>query len=133
MELNNRLLLADEKRASRDSGWEGNGSATEADKPPESSESAENPVEERLNALQKQLDIEVKVKQGAENLISTYSQQRDKKMLLDAQQMLEDARTKMEIVRMQMLRVQQASRQNQQQNVAANGNSDEVHTVISQL
>lgn len=60
-----------------------------------------------------------------------YTQMRDKKMLLEAQQMLEDARTKIEIVRMQMLRVQQAGKQQQQQNSSSqDSNSQEVCTVI---
>lgn len=49
------------------------------------------------------------VKQGAENMINMYSSGnfRDKKMLAEAQQMLSDAKTKMEIIRMQMLKVTQ--------------------------
>lgn len=49
------------------------------------------------------------VKQGAENMINMYSSGnfRDKKMLAEAQQMLSDAKTKMEIIRMQILKVTQ--------------------------
>jgi protein kinase N len=49
------------------------------------------------------------VKQGAENMIAMYSSgnSRDKKMLAEAQQMLMDAKTKIEIIRMQMLKVAQ--------------------------
>lgn len=53
-----------------------------------------------------------------------YTQARDKKMLAEAQQMLEDARTKIEIVRMQMLRVQQADKQNQQKLNQQNSSQD---------
>ncbi|CAC5408210.1 PKN2 [Mytilus coruscus] len=68
-----------------------------------------SPLAQRLNNLQKQLEIENKVKQGAENMIAMYSSGtfRDKKMLAEAQQMLLDAKTKMEIIRMQMLKVAQ--------------------------
>lgn len=47
------------------------------------------------------------VKQGAENMISMYSSGtfRDKKLLAEAQQMLNDAKTKMEIIRMQSIKV----------------------------
>lgn len=68
-----------------------------------------SPLAQRLNNLQKQLEIENKVKQGAENMIAMYSSGtfRDKKMLAEAQQMLLDAKTKMEIIGMQMLKVAQ--------------------------
>lgn len=51
----------------------------------------------------------VQVKQGAENMIAMYSSgsSRDKKLLAEAQQMLADARTKIEIIRMQMLKASQ--------------------------
>ena len=51
----------------------------------------------------------MQVKQGAENMIEMYSNgpSRDKKLLADAQQMLQDAKQKIEFIRMQMLRVQQ--------------------------
>lgn len=68
-----------------------------------------DPVSQRLTSLQKQYNIENKVKQGAENMINMYSSGnfRDKKMLAEAQQMLSDAKTKMEIIRMQILKVTQ--------------------------
>ena len=51
------------------------------------------------------------VKQGAENMIAMYStgSSRDKKLLAEAQQMLGDAKTKIEIIRMQMLKASQDS------------------------
>lgn len=61
-------------------------------------------------------------------MISMYTQTRDKKMLLEAQQMLEDARTKIEIVRMQMLRVQQQAGRQQQNNSSIDNGSQEVGT-----
>lgn len=49
------------------------------------------------------------MKQGAENLISMYSSgsSKDRKLLADAQQMLADSKTKIEIIRMQILKVNQ--------------------------
>ena len=51
----------------------------------------------------------LQVKQGAENMIHMYSggSSRDKKLLAEAQQMLSDAKTKIEIIRMQILKAQQ--------------------------
>ena len=58
-----------------------------------------------------------------------YSHTKDKKMLIEAQQMLEDARTKSEIVRMQILRVEQAGKQ--QQNLSGQDvNPQEVSDVV---
>ncbi|XP_076139707.1 serine/threonine-protein kinase N2 isoform X2 [Alosa pseudoharengus] len=69
-----------------------------------------SPLAGRIHALQKQLTIETKVKQGAENMIQTYasSSVRDRKMLTTAQQMLQDSRTKIELLRMQIIKVTQA-------------------------
>jgi len=60
----------------------------------------------RLASLEKQLNIELKVKQGAENMIGLYSSgaSRDKKLLVKAEEMLKDAKTKIEIIRLQILR-----------------------------
>uniref|UniRef100_A0A8D1X8T7 protein kinase C n=1 Tax=Sus scrofa TaxID=9823 RepID=A0A8D1X8T7_PIG len=60
--------------------------------------------------LEKQLAIELKVKQGAENMIQTYSNgsTKDRKLLLTAQQMLQDSKTKIDIIRMQLRRALQA-------------------------
>lgn len=68
-------------------------------------------VNPRLMSLKKQMDIELKVKNGAENMITMYStgSSRDKKLLAEAQQMLSDAKLKIEIIRMQMLKVNQDS------------------------
>ncbi|XP_053549894.1 serine/threonine-protein kinase N2 isoform X2 [Bombina bombina] len=65
----------------------------------------------RLAALQKQLDIELKVKQGAENMIQTYSNgpSKDRKLLGTAQQMLQDSKTKIEVIRMQILQAVQTN------------------------
>ncbi|XP_041033002.1 serine/threonine-protein kinase N2 [Carcharodon carcharias] len=64
----------------------------------------------RIVALEKQLDIEMKVKQGAENMIQMYSSGpvKDRKMLSTAQQMLQDSKTKIEVIRMQVRKAVQA-------------------------
>ncbi len=63
-----------------------------------------SPFEQQLLHLQKQLDIECKVKQGADNMIAEYSSghSRDKKLLLEAQQMSADSKVKMEYLRMKL-------------------------------
>ncbi|KAK0177612.1 hypothetical protein PV328_001648 [Microctonus aethiopoides] len=66
----------------------------------------------RLLSLEKQLNIETKVKQGAENMIqSLTSGHRDKKLLQEAQQMLDDSRAKIEFLRMRIMKVRQARQQ----------------------
>ncbi|XP_011644810.1 serine/threonine-protein kinase N isoform X3 [Pogonomyrmex barbatus] len=68
----------------------------------------------RLLSLEKQLNIELKVKQGAENMIqSLTSGHRDKKLLQEAQQMLDDSRAKIEFLRMRIMKVRQARQQQQ--------------------
>ena len=49
------------------------------------------------------------MKAGAENMIAMYKggTSRDKKLLAEAQQMLSDAKTKIDIIRMQILKGQQ--------------------------
>uniref|UniRef100_A0A8C5G605 protein kinase C n=1 Tax=Gouania willdenowi TaxID=441366 RepID=A0A8C5G605_GOUWI len=62
----------------------------------------------RLAALKRQNDIELKVKQGAENMIQMYSNgpSKDRKLLATAQQMLQDSKTKIEFIRMQILKLE---------------------------
>ncbi|OXB63279.1 hypothetical protein ASZ78_013729 [Callipepla squamata] len=69
------------------------------------------PTNNRLMALKKQLDIELKVKQGAENMIQMYSNgsSKDRKLLATAQQMLQDSKTKIEVIRMQILQAVQTN------------------------
>ncbi|KPP70424.1 serine/threonine-protein kinase N2-like, partial [Scleropages formosus] len=72
----------------------------------------------RLAALKKQNDIELKVKQGAENMIQMYSNgsSKDRKLLATAQQMLQDSKTKIEFIRMQILKASQTSEMNFESN-----------------
>lgn len=63
----------------------------------------------RLQSLEKQLNIELKVKQGAENMIQSItggrSLSKDKKLLAEAQQMLQDSKSKIEYLKMRILKV----------------------------
>lgn len=70
-------------------------------------------VTQRLISLEKQLTIEMKVKQGAENMIQMYSginikdNKINRKLLAEAQQMLADAKAKIEYIRMMIMKVKQ--------------------------
>ena len=65
--------------------------------------------EQRISSLEKQLNIEQKVKQGAENMIQQYCNgpTRDKKLLAEAQQMLADSKAKIEYIKMRIMKVKQ--------------------------
>jgi len=71
-------------------------------------------LDQRLLSLEKQLDIEQKVKAGAENMIQMYSTgpMRDKKLLSEAQQMLGDSKAKIEYIKMRRMKVQQSKTEN---------------------
>uniref|UniRef100_A0A671NW88 Serine/threonine-protein kinase N1-like n=1 Tax=Sinocyclocheilus anshuiensis TaxID=1608454 RepID=A0A671NW88_9TELE len=77
-------------------------------------ESRSSAHKERITALERQLNIELKVKQGAENMIPIYANgsTKDKKMLQTAQQMLQDSKTKIDIIRMQIRKAVQAYEHN---------------------
>uniref|UniRef100_A0A673CR62 protein kinase C n=1 Tax=Sphaeramia orbicularis TaxID=375764 RepID=A0A673CR62_9TELE len=72
-------------------------------------ESRTSAHKERIAALERQLNIELKVKQGVENMIPIYANgsTKDKKMLQTAQQMLQDSKTKIDIIRMQIRKAAQ--------------------------
>ncbi|KAI4877419.1 hypothetical protein NFI96_011717, partial [Prochilodus magdalenae] len=97
----NALAMATEKETSTDT-------ATSPD--PCHWEETTSPLASRIRTLRKQMTMELKVKQGAENIIQTYasSSVKDRKMLSTAQQMLQDSRTKIELLRMQIVKVTQA-------------------------
>lgn len=59
----------------------------------------------KLESLEKQLNIELKVKQGAENMIQSITGGRDKKLLSEAQQMLRDSKQKIEYLKMKKAKV----------------------------
>uniref|UniRef100_A0A673KBP9 protein kinase C n=1 Tax=Sinocyclocheilus rhinocerous TaxID=307959 RepID=A0A673KBP9_9TELE len=64
-------------------------------------ESRSSAHKERIAALERQLNIELKVKQGAENMIPIYANG-------SAKQMLQDSKTKIDIIRMQIRKAVQA-------------------------
>nr|CAD7572420.1 unnamed protein product [Timema californicum] len=70
----------------------------------------------RLLSLEKQLNIELKVKQGAENMIQslTSGHSKDKKLLAEAQQMLADSKVKIEFLKMRILKAKQSRKHNLQ-------------------
>lgn len=71
--------------------------------------------EQRIRALERQLEIETKIRAGAENMLATFSsnaaqsgsgnKSRDKRLCEDAQAMLKDARVKIEYLKMQLNKV----------------------------
>ncbi|KAM6963099.1 serine/threonine-protein kinase N2-like [Aplochiton taeniatus] len=85
---------------------------------PNSEHQRGNNTNSRVAALKKQNDIELKVKQGAENMIQMYSNgsSKDRKLLATAQQMLMDSKTKIEFIRMQILQASQTSDTNSENN-----------------
>ncbi|XP_037044893.1 serine/threonine-protein kinase N isoform X5 [Bradysia coprophila] len=79
------------------------------------------PNDKLLTSLEKQLSIETKVKNGAENMIETIGHHgRDKKLLVEAQQMLADSKAKIEFLRLRIIKV----RQNRQLKQATEENGD---------
>lgn len=63
-----------------------------------------------LLSLEKQLSIEMKVKNGAENMIQSITgghHGRDKKLLAEAQQMLADSKAKIEFLKLRIRKVKQ--------------------------
>lgn len=64
-------------------------------------------TDNRLKSLEKQLAIEMKVKQGAENMLAMLlSSDKSKKLIADAEQMLEDSKIKIDSIKMSILREQ---------------------------
>ncbi|KAI8127532.1 Serine/threonine-protein kinase N [Lucilia cuprina] len=82
-----------------------------------------------LISLEKQLNIEMKVKNGAENMIQSLQSGhygRDKKLLAEAQQMLTDSKAKIEFLRLRILKVKQNKEHAQKlsQQITANANEN---------
>ncbi|NXF99321.1 PKN2 kinase, partial [Sakesphorus luctuosus] len=93
-ELNARIVKTDKEESKTDPClWERN----------------PDPMARKVEALKKQLHVEMKVKQGAENMIQLYSTSKERKLLATAQQMLQDSKTKIEIIRMHIVKVSQAA------------------------
>uniref|UniRef100_A0A8C7QSN9 protein kinase C n=1 Tax=Oncorhynchus mykiss TaxID=8022 RepID=A0A8C7QSN9_ONCMY len=89
----------------------GDDNNTDAPKSPGARSRSAN--QDRITALERQLNIELKCKQGAENMIPIYANgvTKDKKMHQTAQQMLQDSKTKIDIIRMQIRKAMQATEQ----------------------
>uniref|UniRef100_A0A8C0VWW5 protein kinase C n=1 Tax=Cyanistes caeruleus TaxID=156563 RepID=A0A8C0VWW5_CYACU len=99
-ELNARIVITDKEESATDGSvspdpclWERN----------------PDPMARKVEALKKQLHVEMKVKQGAENMIQMYSTSKERKLLATAQQMLQDSKTKIEIIRMHIVKVSQSA------------------------
>ncbi|NXP03044.1 PKN2 kinase, partial [Thinocorus orbignyianus] len=93
-ELNARIVITDKEESKTDPClWERN----------------PDPMARKVEALKKQLHVEMKVKQGAENMIQMYSASKERKLLATAQQMLQDSKTKIEIIRMHIVKVSQSA------------------------
>uniref|UniRef100_A0A8C3YBD0 protein kinase C n=1 Tax=Catharus ustulatus TaxID=91951 RepID=A0A8C3YBD0_CATUS len=99
-ELNARIVITDKEESTTDGSvspdpclWERN----------------PDPMARKVEALKKQLHVEMKVKQGAENMIQMYSTSKERKLLATAQQMLQDSKTKIEIIRMHIVKVSQSA------------------------
>uniref|UniRef100_A0A8K9X1T6 protein kinase C n=1 Tax=Oncorhynchus mykiss TaxID=8022 RepID=A0A8K9X1T6_ONCMY len=89
----------------------GDDNNTDAPKSPGARSCSAN--QDRITALERQLNIELKCKQGAEKMIPIYANgvTKDKKMHQAAQQMLQDSKTKIDIIRMQIRKAIQATDQ----------------------
>ncbi|KAM8796765.1 serine/threonine-protein kinase N3 [Eudromia elegans] len=101
-ELNARIVITDKDESKTDGSlspdpclWERN----------------PDPMARKIEALKRQLHVEMKVKQGAENMIQLYSNatSKERKLLATAQQMLQDSKTKIEIIRMHIGKVSQSA------------------------
>lgn len=98
-----------------------------------SNEEAVNALQQRLTALNRRLEIEQKVKLGAENMIekfntagSGFGRSGDaKKLHASAVQMLTDAKRKIEYIRMQQLIIRQ-----QTMGVSGGGDSAGINSFI---
>ncbi|XP_066928979.1 serine/threonine-protein kinase N2-like [Clytia hemisphaerica] len=66
----------------------------------------------RMASLEKQLAIEMKVKQGAENMLQMLQgkDSKSKKMIAEAEQMLADSKVKIDAIKMSILREQQSEK-----------------------
>ena len=77
-------------------------------------------TEQRIFHLQRQLDIETKVRQGAENMLGQFNTgTKDKKLLIEAEELLQDSKAKIEYLRMRILKTKQ-----QNQNAGTSVNTD---------
>lgn len=78
-----------------------------------------------LASLEKQLQIEMKVKTGAENMIQSLGIGCDKKLLAEAHQMLADSKAKIEFLRLRIIKVKQNREQADRMKAARQQLTDE--------
>lgn len=78
-----------------------------------------------LASLEKQLQIEMKVKTGAENMIQSLGIGCDKKLLAEAHQMLTDSKAKIEFLRLRIIKVKQNREQADRMRAARQQLTDE--------
>ncbi|XP_055379850.1 serine/threonine-protein kinase N isoform X7 [Condylostylus longicornis] len=104
-ELESQILLTQGNTVTSNNGPDNLSSSLTTSNNPESTTN-----DKLLMSLEKQLNIEMKVKNGAENMIQSISSGhhgRDKKLLAEAQQMLADSKAKIEFLRLRILKVKQ--------------------------
>jgi hypothetical protein len=68
-----------------------------------------------MNSLRRQLETELKVQKGAETILNTYNGQKKdthRKMCDEAQNLLKDAKTKAEFLRVQIKRLENGRKSN---------------------
>lgn len=80
-----------------------------------------------LASLEKQLQIEMKVKTGAENMIQSLGIGCDKKLLAEAHQMLADSKAKIEFLRLRIIKVKQNREQADRMRAARQQMTDAEH------
>lgn len=81
-------------------------------------------LDETLKRLEKRMNTEMKVKQGAENMIHEFGLKPDKssrKLLAEAQQMFEESKKKVEYMRMQIIRLRHQKKLRQNIELDSNG------------
>ncbi|XP_062133607.1 serine/threonine-protein kinase N isoform X7 [Drosophila sulfurigaster albostrigata] len=82
------------------------------------------PNDKVLASLEKQLQIEMKVKTGAENMIQSLGIGCDKKLLAEAHQMLDDSKAKIEFLRLRIIKVKQNREQADRMKAARQQNEE---------
>lgn len=97
-----------------------------------------NPNQQLVNSLllnlsvyEKRISIELKVKQGAENMINSFGggskvDKTNRKLLAEAQQMYEESKMKIEFIRMQIVRVKNQLHLLQTQLIGSNQNGQQL-------
>lgn len=72
----------------------------------------------------------LKVKHGAENMIQSLSNARDKKLLADAQQMFTDSKLKIEYLRMAILKGKQSKQQKEEMKSNCENKNGQIRIIV---